>query len=100
MWERFGAHGDLHAVFDADPPQSIIDEMDDPDDVLAGDNWNNEDYLTSLRRRRGSKSGYSDGSDVRRMSRGRIGSQQNMNGARRQSTREELVATDPEEPEA
>ncbi|EMD00057.1 hypothetical protein BAUCODRAFT_41421, partial [Baudoinia panamericana UAMH 10762] len=32
-WERFGAHGDIQAVFDTDPPQSVIDEMDDVDDI-------------------------------------------------------------------
>ena len=98
MWERFGAHGDLSAVFDADPPQDIIDEMDDPDDVLASELWNNDDYLTSLRRRRGSRSGLSDSSGVwsRSRNRGRYGSQQSLNGIRRRSTRDELVGTEPE----
>ena len=100
MWERFGAHVDLHAVFDADPPQDIIDEMDDPDDVLAGDIWNNDDYITSLRRRRGSRSAYSETSGAWSRSRGRYGSQQNMNGFRRRSTRDELVETEPEGSEA
>ena len=39
MWGRFGAHGDLHAVFDAEPPQEIIDELDDLDDVLPTGAW-------------------------------------------------------------
>lgn len=57
MWARFGAHGDLQAVFDADPPQEVLDEMDDIDDVLTGD-WYGEgmDYMTALRARRGSRS--------------------------------------------
>ena len=102
MWERFGAHGDLSAVFDADPPQDIIDEMDDPDEVLASEMWNNDDYLTSLRRRRGSRSGFSDSSGVwsRSRHRGRYGSQQSLNGVRRRSTRDELVGTEPEGSEA
>jgi hypothetical protein len=54
MWERFGAHGDLQAVFDTEPPQSVIDEMDDVDDVLGGDEWDNG-YINALRRRRGSR---------------------------------------------
>ena len=56
MWERMGAHGELHAVFESDPPQEIIDEMDDVDDVLSGDMWNGGNYIEALRRRRGSKS--------------------------------------------
>ena len=102
MWERFGAHGDLQAVFETDPPQDIIDDMDDVDDVLAGDLWNNDDYITSLRRRRGSRSGYSESSGIfsRGMNRSRFGSQQNMNGFRRRSTRDELVGTEPEGSEA
>jgi hypothetical protein len=102
MWERFGAHGDLQAVFETDPPQDIIDEMDDVDDVLAGDLWNNDDYITSLRRRRGSRSGFSESSGIfsRSMNRSRFGSQQNMNGFRRRSTRDELVGAEPEGSEA
>lgn len=101
--ERFGAHGDLHAVFDTDPPQDIVDEMDDPDDVLASDLWQNEDFITALRRRRGSRSGFSDSSGVwsRSRQRGRYGSQQDMmNGFRRRSTRDELVGTEPDGSEA
>nr|POE48732.1 calcium channel yvc1 [Quercus suber] len=55
MWERFGAHGDLQAVFDTDPPQSVIDEMDDIDDVLGGD-FTDQGYMISQRSRRGSRS--------------------------------------------
>nr|POE96930.1 calcium channel yvc1 [Quercus suber] len=55
MWERFGAHGDLQAVFDTDPPQSVIDEMDDIDDVLGGD-FTDQGYMNSQRSRRGSRS--------------------------------------------
>jgi hypothetical protein len=91
MWEQFGAHGDLHAVFDADPPQEIIDEMDDVDDVLTGDLWDGGDYVTALRRRRGSRGT----SEIWSRSR----SQHNMrtNGfMRRRSTRDEGVGTDME----
>lgn len=70
MWERMGAHGDLQAVFDADPPQDIIDEMDDVDDILSGEMWNGGDYVTALRRRRGSRSVMSDASGVWSRSRG------------------------------
>ena len=89
MWERLGAHGDLQAVFDTDPPQEIIDEMDDVDDVLPGDLWEGGDYMTSLRRRRGSRS-VSETSDVR--NKGRHHSR--ANGYRRRSTRDETIGTD------
>lgn len=60
MWERFGAHGDLQAVFDTDPPQSVLEEMDDVDDVLGGEMWEGPGgYVDALRRRRGSRSVYS-----------------------------------------
>ncbi|KAM0716112.1 hypothetical protein Q7P37_008626 [Cladosporium fusiforme] len=39
LWEHFGAHGDLQAVFDNEPPQSVLDDMDDVDEVLGGDMW-------------------------------------------------------------
>ncbi|WPH04365.1 Hypothetical protein R9X50_00725500 [Acrodontium crateriforme] len=55
MWERFGAHGDLHAVFDREPPQEVTDEMDDIDDVLGGD-FENHGYMQAMRARRGSRS--------------------------------------------
>ena len=55
MWERFGAHGDLQAVFDADPPQEVLDEMDDIGDVLGAD-MDGHGYLNALRARRGSRS--------------------------------------------
>jgi hypothetical protein len=84
MWEQFGAHGDLHAVFDADPPQEIIDEMDDVDDVLHGDMWDGGDYISALRRRRGSRST----TDVFSRHNSRA------NGFRRRSTRDELVGTE------
>ena len=54
-WESFGAHADLHAVFDGDPPQDIIDEMEDPEVVLGGES-SDGDYIAALRRRRGSRS--------------------------------------------
>lgn len=60
MWERFGAHGDLQAVFDTDPPQEIVDEMDDVDDVLSAagefENDARQAFLNTLRVRRGSRS--------------------------------------------
>lgn len=59
MWERFGAHGDLQAVFNSEPPQSVIDEMDDIDDILGGndvDMWQGNGYVNMLRRRRSSRS--------------------------------------------
>jgi uncharacterized metal-binding protein len=60
IWERFGAHGDLQAVFDTDPPQTVMDEMDDVDDVLGGEMWDAPGgYVEALRRRRGSRSVYS-----------------------------------------
>ncbi|OTA38593.1 hypothetical protein BTJ68_01379 [Hortaea werneckii EXF-2000] len=65
MWERFGAHGDLQAVFDTEPPQEIVDEMDDIDDVLGeGEGWDgNGGYIGMLRARRGSRT-VSEGSGV------------------------------------
>lgn len=87
MWEQFGAHGDLHAVFDADPPQDIIDEMEDVDDVLVGDMWDGGDYISALRRRRGSRTTSDIWSGSRHRSR--------TNGfMRRRSTRDEGVGTD------
>ena len=93
-WERWGAHGDLSAVFDADPPQDIIDEMEDVDDVLTGDLWDGGDYITALRRRRGSRSVVSETSGIWSRSRTRHSSQ--LNGFRRRSTRDELIGTEPE----
>lgn len=58
LWEHFGAHGDLQAVFDNEPPQSVLDEIDDVDEVLGGDMWDGG-YVDALRRRRGSRSVYS-----------------------------------------
>lgn len=89
LWESLGAHSDLHAVFEADPPQDIIDEMDDVDDVLAGDMWDGGDYITALRRRRGSRST----SEVP-WSRTRHGSRAN---GRRRSTRDETTSTEGDE---
>ena len=85
-----GAHGDLHAVFDEDPPQDIIDEMDDVDDVLAGDMWDGGTYVEALRRRRGSRS-VSEFSGPG-WNRSRHGSR--ANGFRRRSTRDDLSGTD------
>lgn len=95
MWERMGAHGDLQAVFDGDPPQEIIDEMQDVDDVLAGDMWDGGDYVDALRRRRGSRS-VSEYSG--HWSRGRrayldLGGSVS-GGITRRGTRDELVGTD------
>ncbi|SMR60454.1 unnamed protein product [Zymoseptoria tritici ST99CH_1A5] len=56
MWERFGAHGDLQAVFDSDPPQSVLDEFDDVDDVLGLELVDGFDYTSAMRARRGSRS--------------------------------------------
>ena len=65
MWQRFGAHGDLTSVFDAEPPQAVVDEMDDVDDVLRGPGelWDGGDYVNALRARRESRS-VSDASGV------------------------------------
>ena len=100
VWERFGAHGDLSAVFDADPPQDIIDEMDDVDDVLAGDMWDGGDYITALRRRRGSRSVVSEPCGIWSGHRSRSGHNGNLNGIRRRSTRDELIETEREGSEA
>jgi hypothetical protein len=59
LWEHFGAHGDLQAVFDTEPPQSVLEDMEDIDDVLGGDMWDGG-YVDALRRRRGSRSIYSN----------------------------------------
>ena len=81
MWERFGAHGDLQAVFDTEPPQEITDEMDDIDDVLGGD-FETHGYLNAMRARRGSRSvSEASGAWSRSMSR--------MNGFRRRSMRDD-----------
>ncbi|KAF2766975.1 hypothetical protein EJ03DRAFT_376564 [Teratosphaeria nubilosa] len=75
MWERFGAHGSLQQVFEVEPPQSVLDEMDDIDDVLGVDedlgHGAGNEYLHALRRRRGSRSmsEYSAGGLSRGMSR-------------------------------
>lgn len=57
MWERFGAHGDLQAVFDTEPPQEVVDEMDDIDDILGeGEGWDGMGgYVGMLRARRDSR---------------------------------------------
>lgn len=85
MWEQFGAHGDLHAVFDADPPQDIIDDMSDIDEVLGGD-WNGGGHITAIRRRRGSRSTADVWSRSREISRA--------NGFRRRSTRDTVGTTE------
>lgn len=54
FWESFGAHADLQMVFDQEPPQSVMDEMDDIDDVFSQDVWGNG-YMNSMRTRRGSR---------------------------------------------
>lgn len=63
FWERFGAHGDLQAVFDQEPPQSVLDEMDDIDEVLDDVLGGESGYVNALRARRGSRS-VSEGSGV------------------------------------
>lgn len=90
LWERMGAHGDLQAVFDTDPPQDIIDEMDDVDDVLAP---SDTDYITSLRRRRGSRS-VSEASGVWSRSRSH-----GVGEYRRRSTRESQAVDDEDHPD-
>ena len=85
MWEQFGAHGDLHAVFDADPPQDIIDDMSDVDEILGGDAWEGG-YITALPRRRGSRSTADVFSQSRHHSR--------VNGFRRRSTRDDGATED------
>lgn len=55
MWERFGAHGDLQAVFDSEPPQSVLDEFADVDDVLDMELVNGYNDGVA-RERRGSRS--------------------------------------------
>ena len=67
----------------ADTSKDIIDEMDDVDDILD-DLWEGGDYVTALRRRRGSRT-VSEASGV--WSRSRRNSR--ANGFRRRSTREE-----------
>lgn len=91
MWERFGAHGDLQAVFDADPPADVVEDMEDVDDILAGDMWDGGDYIAALRRRRGSRS-VSEASGI--WSRSRRPSR--ANGFRRRSTRDEMTETGPD----
>ncbi|GAB7357461.1 hypothetical protein MBLNU459_g0004t1 [Dothideomycetes sp. NU459] len=54
FWESFGAHADLQSVFDQEPPQSVMDEMDDIDDVFSKDVWGHG-YMNSMRMRRGSR---------------------------------------------
>jgi hypothetical protein len=54
FWESFGAHADLGVVFDEEPPQSVLDEMDDIDDVFGNDVWANG-YMNTIRARRGSR---------------------------------------------
>ena len=54
FWESFGAHADLQAVFEQDPPQSVLDDMDDIDNVFSNDVWGNG-YINAMRVRRGSR---------------------------------------------
>lgn len=58
FWESFGAHIDLQMVFEQEPPQSVLDEMDDLDDVFSSDVWGSG-YMNTVRQRRGSR-GVSD----------------------------------------
>ncbi|KAF7191608.1 Calcium channel YVC1 [Pseudocercospora fuligena] len=91
MWERFGAHGDLQAVFDADPPESVLAEMDDVDDVLGGDFFDGLDYVSAMRARRGSRS-ISDASGV--FSGAFSRSRSRMNGFSRRRDRRGTLGTD------
>ncbi|KAK0308844.1 hypothetical protein LTR01_004723 [Friedmanniomyces endolithicus] len=88
MWQHFGAHGDLQAVFETEPPQSVIDEMDDIDDVLGGEEWD-QGFVNALRARRDSRAtSIASGVWGRNMS--RDPGFRPMNGFRRRSTREEM----------
>lgn len=73
FWESLGAHADLQMVFDSEPPQSVMDEMDDVDEILSSDMWGNG-YLNSIRARRGSRV-VSEGSGVFSMHQGAHGGQ-------------------------
>lgn len=64
LWESLGAHSDLQLVFDQEPPQSVLDEMDDVDEILTDDMWGQHGYMNSLRQRRGSKAISEAGSGV------------------------------------
>ncbi|OQO19935.1 hypothetical protein B0A51_11651 [Rachicladosporium sp. CCFEE 5018] len=97
IWERFGAHGDLQAVFEAEPPQSVLDEMDDVDEVLGANDYDAPGgYVDALKRRRGSRSVYSgiegngNGAWSRSMSRAGtgFGREVSQGGMRRRSTRD------------
>ena len=91
LWERFGAHGELQAVFDAEPPQSVIDEMDDIDDVLNSEG--DDGYVNALRARRGSRA-TSVASGVWGRNLSRDPGLQRLNGFRRRSTRDEATGPD------
>lgn len=60
FWAHLGAHVDLQTVFEREPPQSVLDEMDDIDDVFGNDVWGSG-YVNAMRTRRGSR-GVSEGS--------------------------------------
>jgi hypothetical protein len=85
MWERFGAHGDLQAVFDSDPPQSVLDEFADVDDVLDMELVNGFEH----RERRGSRS-MSEASGIFHSR-----SRSMLNGFRGRGMREEFAAEMP-----
>lgn len=63
FWESFGAHADLQMVFEQDPPESVLNEMDDIDDVFGNDVWGNG-YVNAIRQRRGSRGVSEGGSSV------------------------------------
>ncbi|KAL1303277.1 hypothetical protein AAFC00_006685 [Neodothiora populina] len=63
FWESFGAHVDLQTVFEHEPPQSVLSEMDDIDNVFGNDVWGNG-YMDAMRARRGSRGAMSDGGSV------------------------------------
>lgn len=84
LWEHFGAHGDLQAVFDSDPPQSVLDDIEDVEEVLGGDWWDGG-YVDAIRRRRGSRSLHSNDAAS-----GRTGS--GLEGLRRRRSNREIIA--------
>jgi len=55
FFESLGAHADLQLVFEQDPPQRIMDELDEMDAVLTDDLWKQGfNDAQSSRARRGS----------------------------------------------
>ncbi|TKX24538.1 hypothetical protein C1H76_3146 [Elsinoe australis] len=78
FWEQFGAHADLQMVFDEEPPEEVLDRMDEMDQAFTDDLWENSEGVLQgngakvvLGRRRGSMAGtsVSDGVGVGRLRR-------------------------------